>query len=143
MSPAARFAVAGALVGLLAGCASDGPVVEAAIPTDTAATDAASAAAFATFTATVRQVVDEADGAPAPVASVTDALVRAGFDPQSIEYTADATAVGLVPSSIVVSVQQDEDCLVAQYGAEVTFRSVRLPLLPGGGCLVGASVADG
>lgn len=68
--------------------------------------------------------------------AVVDALVAAGFSKADMQVTPDETAIGLDADNIQFSVRIDESCIVGQLG-NVGYRSVVLPLLSTGDCLVG------
>lgn len=79
------------------------------------------------------------NGSPDGAAAVA-ALVAAGFDEGSMQYSAAATSANLKPGSILVSVQLGEGCLIGQWGAQVDgYHSLIAPALASGGCLVGGS----
>jgi len=63
-------------------------------------------------------------------------LVDAGFDKSAMEITADKTAINLDTDSIEFTVLIDDRCLFGQFGA-FKYRSVVLPVLETGKCLVG------
>ena len=63
-------------------------------------------------------------------------LVEAGFDKDAMEITADKTAIDLDTDSIEFTVLIDDRCLFGQFG-DFAYRSVVLPVLETGKCLVG------
>jgi hypothetical protein len=66
------------------------------------------------------------------------ALAAAGFDPGTVQFTDEETAVGLQASGIEFSVLVDGTCIVGQWGAELGYTSAMVPPLASGSCLVGA-----
>ena len=67
---------------------------------------------------------------------IIDNLVDAGFTKSHMEITPDRTAIDLAADTIEFTVRIDDNCLFGQYG-DFDYRSVVLPVLDTGKCLVG------
>jgi len=82
-----------------------------------------------------------AEGISANPAATAERLRAAGFDPAGISWTDPSTAIGLLSDTVFVSAQVGAECLVGQYGVSIqTVEVIVAPVLPAGGCLVGALV---
>lgn len=78
-------------------------------------------------------------GKPEPlVAEIMSALVRAGFDPAMISHTAVETRTGLLPESITVAIEIQDECLLGQFGA--SWLEVVVAPKVGNVCIIGESV---
>jgi hypothetical protein len=64
------------------------------------------------------------------------AVADAGFPPAGVEATASRTPTGLAADAVEVAVQSGRNCIVAQL-RDGTVTTGILPVLAGGGCLVG------
>lgn len=80
-----------------------------------------------------------AGGIPAGRA-VADALVAAGVPVDTIEVTADRTAIGLAVDALLVGVRSGESCVLAQFD-DRGFTSTTAAVLSTGACLVGATAS--
>jgi len=67
---------------------------------------------------------------------IVDNLVAAGFEKSRMEITPDRTAIDLAADTIEFTVRIDDNCLFGQFG-DFDYRSVVLPVLDTGKCLVG------
>lgn len=67
---------------------------------------------------------------------IVDNLVAAGFKKSRMEITPDRTAIDLAADTIEFTVRIDDNCLFGQFG-DFDYRSVVLPVLDTGKCLVG------
>jgi len=82
-----------------------------------------------------------AEGISASPRSTAERLQAAGFDIEGIEWTDGSTAIGLLSDTVFVSAQVAGECIVGQYGVSIQTIAVSvMPLLPAGGCLVGAGI---
>lgn len=81
------------------------------------------------------------DGLNASTESVAQKLAAAGFEASGIQFTDNATALGLTPDSVTVAALFKGQCLIAQYGPSLSGLSVTTaPELKSGGCLLGRSI---
>lgn len=91
-----------------------------------------------------RAVVEAAtktQGLNASTEKLARTLAAKGFSAKGIEYTDNATAVGMKPDSVTVAVEFKGQCLIAQYGPSIKGIAVSvLPVLASGGCLLGRSI---
>jgi len=81
------------------------------------------------------ELESDTDGMPSG-RKIVDNLVDAGFDKKAMEITPDRTAIDLAADTIEFTVLIDDNCLFGQYG-DFAYRSVVLPVLDTGKCLVG------
>jgi hypothetical protein len=65
------------------------------------------------------------------------AVAAAGFPPDRVETTAGRTPTGLAADTVEVAVQSGRNCVIAQLRNGSVTTGI-LPVLAGGGCLVGA-----
>jgi hypothetical protein len=65
------------------------------------------------------------------------AVAAAGFPPDRVEATAGRTPTGLAADTVEVAVQSGRNCVIAQLRNGSVTTGI-LPVLAGGGCLVGA-----
>lgn len=91
-----------------------------------------------------RSLFDEAiakEGLNASTEKLAKAVAGAGFDPAGIQYSDNATAVGMKPDSVTVAVTFKGKCLIAQFGSGVGGLDISVqPVLASGGCLLGRSL---
>jgi hypothetical protein len=88
---------------------------------------------------TTLQAVMEADGEPGG-RELVDALEGVGVPRESLEVTADATAIGRAVDTVQVAARVGESCVVGQVQAG-QYRSAVTDLLGTGRCLVGITRA--
>jgi len=69
---------------------------------------------------------------------IIDNLVDSGFPKKRMEITPDRTAIDLAADTIEFTVLIDDQCLFGQFG-DFAYRSVVLPVLDTGKCLVGTT----
>jgi hypothetical protein len=65
------------------------------------------------------------------------AVAAAGFPPDGVEATAGRTPTGLAADTVELAVPSGRNCIVAQLRNGSVTTGI-LPVLAGGGCLVGA-----
>ena len=81
------------------------------------------------------------EGLNASTENAAKAVAAAGFDPAGIQYSDNATAVGMKPDSVTVAAVFKDKCLIAQYGPGVGGLDISVqPVLVSGGCLLGRSL---
>jgi len=81
------------------------------------------------------------EGISANPAATAERLRASGFDAAGISWTDSSTAIGLLSDTVFVSAQVGSECLVGQYGPSIQTIAVAVaPVLPAGGCLVGADI---
>ena len=93
------------------------------------------------FFRSVVEVATKSQGLNASTQKLAQSLAAGGFPSQGIEFTDNATAVGMKPDSVTVAAEFKGQCLIAQYGPSIKDLAVSvLPVLASGGCLLGRSI---
>lgn len=72
-----------------------------------------------------------------PGKALVNALVKAGFPKRKMQVTPDLTKTQLEADSVIVSVQINRSCLIAQRTNKAEYFSSIEPALKTGGCLIG------
>lgn len=72
--------------------------------------------------------------------SLVELLVGEGYARDDMQLTADASRIELPADSVSLSVRIEDDCVIAQWGADWYSSSVE-PTLAGGLCLLGETVS--
>jgi hypothetical protein len=81
------------------------------------------------------------EGISANPEGTAERLRASGFDAAGISWTDSSTAIGLLSDTVFVSAQVGGECLIGQYGTSIQTIAVAIaPVLPAGGCLVGADI---
>ncbi len=136
-----------AAVGLSA-CASGGPANPAETPTHSVSPRVAPTFSpngtandnIAYFRSIVEAAI-ESQGLNASTEKLARSLSTNGFAAAGIEYSDNATAVGMKADSVTVAAEFKGQCLIAQYGPSIKGLAVTLaPALASGGCLLGRSI---
>ncbi len=93
------------------------------------------------FFRSVIEAATQSQGLNASTEKLARTLAAKGFSSKGIEFTDNATAVGMKPDSVTVAAAFKGQCLIAQYGPSIKGIAVSvLPLLASGGCLLGRSI---
>ena len=148
-SPLVALAIAAAVVSGLSACAagsvddvptaSSSPVVTPSVaptfsPQGTANDNIA-------FFRSVVESATKAHGLTVSTQQLAQTLVAKGFAAKGIEFTDNATAVGMKPDSVTIAAEFKGQCLIAQYGPSIKGLAITLaPVLASGGCLLGRSI---
>jgi hypothetical protein len=131
---------------LLAGCSSSGgpAATKSAAPTPTAMPTFVAGGSADQNTDFFRYLVSDAiahEGDNASTQALAQKLAASGFDAKGIEFSDNATAIGLKPDSVTVAATLKDQCLIAQFGPSIGGLTVSVqPVLASGGCLLGRSI---